>query len=100
MKLIIQSIRQTLLWTVIAGVVYPLVITVIAQVAFTDQANGSLVYRDGKLIGSALLAQQFTGPTISGRGPPPAPTAPGRPASPPPAAATSARPAARCKPMS
>jgi potassium-transporting ATPase KdpC subunit len=60
-KLIIQSVRQTLLWTIVAGVVYPLMITVIAQVAFKDQANGSLVTRDGKLIGSALLAQQFTG---------------------------------------
>lgn len=60
-KLIIQSIRQTLLWSVVAGIVYPLLITVIAQVAFKDQANGSLVTRDGKLVGSALLAQQFQG---------------------------------------
>jgi K+-transporting ATPase ATPase C chain len=49
------------LWSVVTGVVYPLVITLIAQGAFRDQANGSLVERDGKLIGSALLAQQFTG---------------------------------------
>ena len=35
--------------------------TLIAQLAFPDQANGSLVKRDGKIIGSALLAQQFTG---------------------------------------
>ena len=60
-KLITQSIRQTLVWTVITGVLYPLAITVIAQLAFHDQANGSLVERDGKLVGSALLAQQFTG---------------------------------------
>ena len=60
-KPIIQSIRQTLVWSLIAGVVYPAAITVIAQVAFKNQANGSLVYRNGKLIGSALLAQQFTG---------------------------------------
>ena len=60
-KLIIQSVKQTLLWTVVTGVVYPLVITVIAQVAFKDQANGSLVTRDGKIIGSAMLAQQFQG---------------------------------------
>jgi len=59
MKLILQSVRQTLLWSVVAGVVYPLVITVFAQVVFHNQANGSLVERDGKLIGSALLAQQF-----------------------------------------
>jgi potassium-transporting ATPase KdpC subunit len=60
-KLITQSVRQTLLWTVVAGVVYPLAITVIAQLAFKDKANGSLVVRDGKIIGSALLAQQFQG---------------------------------------
>jgi K+-transporting ATPase ATPase C chain len=60
-KLITQSIRQLILWSVVTGVVYPLVITLIAQGAFRDQANGSLVERDGKLIGSALLAQQFTG---------------------------------------
>lgn len=61
MKLILQSIRQTILWTVVAGALYPLVITLIAQTAFHDQANGSLVERDGKVIGSALLAQQFQG---------------------------------------
>jgi K+-transporting ATPase ATPase C chain len=60
-KLIIQSIRQTLLWSVITGIAYPLLITAIAQVACKDKANGSLIVRDGKIIGSALLAQQFTG---------------------------------------
>ena len=62
-KLILQSIRQTLVWTAITGVAYPLLITAIAQTAFKDQANGSLILRDGKLVGSELLAQQFTGPT-------------------------------------
>jgi K+-transporting ATPase ATPase C chain len=61
LKLILQSIRQTLLWTVIAGIAYPVLITVIAQAAFHDKANGSLVVRDGKVVGSELLAQQFTG---------------------------------------
>jgi K+-transporting ATPase ATPase C chain len=60
-KLILQSVKQLILWSVVTGVVYPLVITVIAQAAFHNQANGSLVERDGKLIGSALLAQQFQG---------------------------------------
>jgi K+-transporting ATPase ATPase C chain len=60
-KLITQSIRQLILWSVVTGVVYPLVITFIAQGAFRTQANGSLVERDGKLVGSALLAQQFQG---------------------------------------
>jgi len=60
-KLLTQTIRQTLLRAVVTGIAYPLVITVIAQVAFKDAANGSLVTRNGKLIGSALLAQQFQG---------------------------------------
>jgi K+-transporting ATPase ATPase C chain len=60
-KLIIQSVRHLVLWTVLTGLVYPLVITVIAQLAFPKQAVGSLVERNGKLVGSALLAQQFQG---------------------------------------
>jgi K+-transporting ATPase ATPase C chain len=60
-KLIVQSVKQTLLWTLVTGVAYSVVITAIAQLMFKDQANGSLVVRDGKIIGSALMAQQFTG---------------------------------------
>ena len=61
MKLIIQSILLTIVFTVLTGVLYPLVVTGIAQVAFKDKANGSLIERDGKVVGSELLAQQFTG---------------------------------------
>jgi K+-transporting ATPase ATPase C chain len=60
-KLIIQSVKQTILWTFVTGVAYSIVITSIAQLLFKDQANGSLVVRDGTIIGSALLAQQFQG---------------------------------------
>src|ERR1039457_5179891 len=60
-KLIVQSIRQTILWSILAGVAYPLIITVIAQLAFKDQANGSLVTGGGKIVGSAWMAQQFQG---------------------------------------
>ena len=61
MKLFIQSILLTIVFTVLTGVIYPLVITGISQVAFHDKANGSLIERDGKVVGSELLAQQFTG---------------------------------------
>jgi K+-transporting ATPase ATPase C chain len=61
MKTLIQSIRQTIVWSLICGIAYPVVMTVISQVAFKDQANASLVTRDGKVIGSVWLAQQFTG---------------------------------------
>jgi K+-transporting ATPase ATPase C chain len=61
-KLTIQSILQTLVWTILLGILYPLVMTIIAQVAFPYQANGSLLKdAKGNVIGSTFLAQQFTG---------------------------------------
>jgi len=48
--------------TVITGVAYPAVVTVIAQLLFPHQANGSLIVKDGKVLGSALIAQPFDDP--------------------------------------
>src|SRR5438094_6785820 len=51
-----------LLFTLLTGVVYPLVVMAISQIAFPDRANGSVVERDGRLVGSELIGQQFDDP--------------------------------------
>lgn len=57
-----QALRATVLLTVLAGLVYPVVVTGLCQVLFKNKANGSLVVQNGKVIGSSLLAQNFTRP--------------------------------------
>ncbi|QMU76269.1 potassium-transporting ATPase subunit KdpC [Streptacidiphilus sp. PB12-B1b] len=56
----LTGLRILLLFTVVCGLLYPLAITGISQVAFSSQANGSLVKYDGKVVGSSLLGQNFT----------------------------------------
>ena len=55
------ALRMLLVMTVLVGVAYPLAVTGVAQGLFPHQADGSLVKRDGKVVGSSLLAQSFTG---------------------------------------
>ena len=50
------------LFTALAGLAYPAVVTVIAQLAFPHQADGSLIVTDGKLVGSSLIGQPFDAP--------------------------------------
>ena len=56
------AIVTLVLLSVLTGVVYPAIVTGIAQVVFPHQANGSLIVRDGKVIGSALIGQPFDDP--------------------------------------
>jgi len=52
----------TLVTTVMFGLIYPLGITGLAQILFRDRANGQLMEKDGKLVGSRIIGQAFTGP--------------------------------------
>jgi len=56
------SVLMTVVTTVLLGVVYPLVVTGLAQALFPDRANGHLIYRDGRLAGSRLIGQPFSSP--------------------------------------
>ncbi|MDQ6613788.1 MAG: potassium-transporting ATPase subunit C [Actinomycetota bacterium] len=57
---LVTALLVTILLTIGLGVVYPVVIWGISQVAFKSQANGSLVHRNGKVVGSALIGQLFS----------------------------------------
>ena len=66
MRALLRQLRPALLvtvvFTLICGVAYPLLSTGIAQVAFHDKANGSLIKRDGVVVGSKLIGQSFAAP--------------------------------------
>jgi K+-transporting ATPase ATPase C chain len=57
---LVPAIVTVVFFTVLLGIVYPLVVTGVAQVAFKDKADGSLVERNGKTVGSSSIAQAFT----------------------------------------
>ena len=63
MKTLIRpALTLFILMTVVTGVLYPLAVTGVAKLAFPDKAAGSLIVRDGKTVGSALIGQSFTDP--------------------------------------
>jgi K+-transporting ATPase ATPase C chain len=62
MRNLVASLAAVVVLTAFFGFVYPLVMTGFASVAFPSQAGGSLVHRDGKIVGSRLAAQSFTWP--------------------------------------
>ena len=59
MKTLSIALKIFLVFTILTGVIYPLLVTGIAQVVFPHQANGSLILKDNKLIGSELIGQKF-----------------------------------------
>jgi K+-transporting ATPase ATPase C chain len=67
---IITSAIAILFFTLLLGVVYPLVIEGVSQVAFPGNANGQRIYRDGKLVGSKIIGQAFMVPVIGKNGKP------------------------------
>jgi K+-transporting ATPase ATPase C chain len=63
MKNLLTAILMTIVTTVLLGLVYPLVVTGLAQVIFPEQANGQLIRRgDGTIVGSRIIGQPFGGP--------------------------------------
>lgn len=57
------AIMITIVTTVLLGIIYPLVVTGLAQVLFHDKANGQLIARNGEIIGSRIIGQTFAGPS-------------------------------------
>jgi K+-transporting ATPase ATPase C chain len=61
-KNLITAILMTVATTILLGIVYPLIVTALAQLIFPKQANGQLIQKDGRIIGSSIIAQGFSSP--------------------------------------
>ena len=67
---VVTSVIAIVVLTVLLGLVYPLVITGVSQVAFPGNANGQKVYVNGKLVGSKIIGQSFVKPVLDKNGKP------------------------------
>ncbi len=61
-KNLLIAVLMTIVTTILLGLIYPLVVTGLAQVIFPDKANGQLIQRNGQIVGSRLIGQPFGGP--------------------------------------
>ncbi|MEO6806448.1 MAG: potassium-transporting ATPase subunit KdpC [Edaphobacter sp.] len=59
---LVTAVLYTVVTTVIFGLIYPLVVTGLAQLLFRDKANGQLLYKNGELVGSRIIGQPFSAP--------------------------------------
>ena len=59
---LLAGLRAVVVLTILCGLAFPLFVTLVAQVAFNDKADGSSIKRDGKVVGSSLIGQSFTQP--------------------------------------
>jgi len=62
-KNLITAVLMTIATTVLLGIIYPLVVTALAQLIFPKQANGQLIQRAGQTVGSRIIGQGFSGPS-------------------------------------
>src|SRR6516165_10622515 len=60
-KNLIIAVLMTVATTILLGIIYPLVVTGLAQLLFPRQANGQLIHKDGKIVGSSIIGQGFSG---------------------------------------